>query len=128
MWTKHASFYFMCLTPVIIALFASLSLSSLPGFGLRREERVAVAIETSYQVVSLYNRDHHDHHDHHRRHRPPPPPPPPPTATTCRHHLQNVGLATAISLSMFDGPDAAKALHVPLTYGGFEIWGTIWVT
>ena len=49
-WTKHASFYFMCLTPVMLALAASLSLSSLPGFGLRREERVAVAIETSYQV------------------------------------------------------------------------------
>ena len=40
----------MCLTPVMLALAASLSLSSLPGFGLRREERVAVAIETSYQV------------------------------------------------------------------------------
>ena len=34
---------------------------------------------------------------------------------------QNVGIATAVALSMFDGNDQAKAIGVPLYYGFAEV-------
>eukprot|EP00614_Pseudopedinella_elastica_P001522 CAMPEP_0172592932 /NCGR_PEP_ID=MMETSP1068-20121228/12077_1 /TAXON_ID=35684 /ORGANISM="Pseudopedinella elastica, Strain CCMP716" /LENGTH=533 /DNA_ID=CAMNT_0013390229 /DNA_START=54 /DNA_END=1652 /DNA_ORIENTATION=+ len=81
LWDREWRFYLAVPLPCILGLVAALALTSSPGCGLARPERVSVAIETCYQ---------------------------------------NVGVATAVALSMFQGKDQALAVGVPLYYGGIE--------
>lgn len=50
LWNKPPSFYGAVATPAVAALALAVGLTSLPGCGLARPERVAVAIETAYRM------------------------------------------------------------------------------
>ena len=67
---------FQCAVPALAALVLSTALTSFPKCGLKKAERVSVAIETCYQ---------------------------------------NVGVATAVALSMFHGSEQSHAVRSTMT-------------
>jgi len=80
-WNKPPKFYFAIALPCLGGLTLAILLTSCPSCGLKKPERVSVAIETCYQ---------------------------------------NVGVATAVALSMFKGKEQSQAVGVPLYYGLVE--------
>jgi len=52
-WKKPASLHLAIATPIIMAIFLTVCVTSIPAFGLKKPERVAVVIEACYQNPGL---------------------------------------------------------------------------
>lgn len=52
-WKKPPSLHLAIATPIVMAIFVTLCVTSIPAFGLSKPERVAVVIEACYQNPGL---------------------------------------------------------------------------